>query len=242
MGRPTCARTFTHYVDFGEKQRPVSWYSASIFRGFAIVGYNIKFPDECSFTLIPLEFYPASDNSSAIMVGHSDEPSGEISGPGIIYAWPGMFNLPQANFTKTFTVTPLANGSTYTVSFLDLPDDISNVVTHPTLTPSPEGFHITGPFNYGFTNSYDEFQLSGDLSNSQAMGQRDLFIAGALVGVTGGAAIWFLELLSKVLFGPKRSSVSENADAANTRKEETKHADEGMREDGKSGSGLGWPG
>lgn len=125
---------------------------------------------------------------------------------------------------------------------LDLPDDISNVVTHPTLTSSPEGFQITGPFNYGFTNTYDEFQLSGDLSNSQATGQRDLFIAGALVGVTGGAAIWLLELLSKILFGLKRPSVSENADVANTRKEETKHADENLREDGKSGSGLGWPG
>jgi hypothetical protein len=231
---------------YPDEVRPITWRAASQFDGYEFTGgvVSYAFPEQCIFTLLTLAFDPAAGSSTVFLSGHSGPPPSKVSGAGIIYAWPGIFSLPQADYKGNFTVVPLIKGSTYTVAFPDLPNDISNIVTNPDLTPSPSGMQLTGSFNYGFTDFDPEFRLSGDLSNRQANGQRNLFIAGALVGVAGGAVIWLLELLTKVLLALRSSPMAAAAeiDVADKRSAEREQAKAGGGNGkDKSPSGLGWP-
>ena len=249
---------FTDYSGDGtDNHTPVVWYSASQFDGYAFEGIaGFIFPDQCIYTSIPLVFDAASENSGAVLIGHSGPPPSRVSGAGIIYAWPGILALPESDSISDpsstpplagsdFTVNPLTKESSYTVTISDAPDDISNVVTNPGLTSNPWGFEATESFNNSFTGYYPEFRLSGDLSDSQAASQRNLFIAGALVGVAGGAVIWLLELLTKILLAPRSSSETSPSEKSTeaSGELEKEQAVFGQHDKGsKSPSGLGWPG
>jgi hypothetical protein len=70
-----------------------------------------------------------------------------------------------------------------------------------------------------FNSTPPQYKLSGDLADLQANEQRDLFIAGALVGVAGGGIILLIEPITKgvialitkivkALRGPAEASVA----------------------------------
>lgn len=229
------AKNLDFYNQTTGQNLPVAWQSADKFNRFGLSGDSYIFPEQCAVTLVPLVFDPSAQNintpgvgtSNADLAGYSGPPPSKVSGAGITYAWPGILTLPQAESpSDTLPVAPLMKGSTYTVQILNMPNDISNVVSDPDLTLGPDDLQMTGSFDNDSTlQEPEEFRLSGDLSNSQASDQRDLFIAGALVGVAGGAAIWFLELFAKLLLSPRSSSGAE-ADSPGEGKD----------------SGLGWPG
>lgn len=229
------ARNPDFWIQTTGLNKPVAWQSADKFNVLGLQGDSYVFPDQCVVTLVPLVYNPSEryistptmGTSNADLTGYAGPPPSKVSGAGIAYAWPGILTLPQAESpSDALPIAPLMKGSTYTVLFLNMPDDISNVVSDPSLTLGPDDLQVTGSFdNDSILQEPEEFRLSGDLSNSQASDQRDLFIAGALVGVAGGAAIWFLELLAKLLLNPRSSSGAE-ADSPGEGKD----------------SGLGWPG
>lgn len=237
------------FVGSGDGQRRrTEWQSVSEFNGSFSAGGGWVFPQQCTFTLIPLPFQPALESSNASLIGYSGPSSNKTSGANIIYAWPGILSLPQPiSVDNSIAISPFMKSSPYTVSFTNLPNDISNAVTDPNLTPAPNGLQMSGSLGPGFAEleQPDEFRLSGDLSDTQANGQKDLFIAGALVGVAGGAAIWFLELAAKLLPSRRKSAETETAEA-NTpavAKVEGGHAEaRWQNKDNGSDSGLGWPG
>lgn len=234
------------FVQVGNRQKQrIEWKNVSEFNDAFSIG-SLIFPEHCIFTLIPLPFDPAIGSSDALLTGHSGLSSDKTSGANIIYAWPGVLSLPQAvSIDNSIVVSPLTKGSTYTVVFTNLPNDISNVVTDPELTPGSGGLQITGSLSLGFAEleQPNQFRLSGDLSNTQANGQQDLFIAGALVGVAGAGVIWFLELLAKLFLSLRSSSGTETAevDIPDPGKVEGDHAERQNR-DSETASGLGWPG
>jgi hypothetical protein len=237
-------------VGSGNSQgRRTEWQSVSEFNDAFSTGGGWTFPEQCIFTSIPLEFQPTLGSSSAFLTGYSGPPSNKTSGANIIYAWPGILSLPQPiSINNSTAISPPMNGSTYTVDFTNLANDISNVVTDPGLTPTSYGLQITGSFGPGMAelDQPGDFRLSGALSDIQANGQKDLFIAGALVGVAGGGVILFLELTVKLWISVRRSSATEGAEADNipaAGKTEGDHAQARWhKDDNESSSGLGWPG
>jgi len=176
-------------------EKKVTWHSAAAFgQGYGVLTDYYDFPKQCIYAAIPLDRSSPTGYSGVVMSGSSGPAPNSISGAGITYEWPGIQNLPGTVSNGSITASPLSSNSTYSVDFYYPPDDFSNVVSDPDVTATTAGFAASGLIN----DSPDpQFRISGQLSDSQARIERDFFIAGALVGVAGGGAIWALELLAK---------------------------------------------
>jgi hypothetical protein len=146
-------------------------------------------------------------------IGYSGTSPSAISGSGVIYAWPGVVTVPSLA-VGGFKIRTLPEGSTLSVSLIDPPADLSNVVASPQLTNSGS-LQWQGPF-LGSTPLASQYRISGSLMNRQAIEQRSIFIAGALVGVAGGGVIWLLQLLSAIalaIIRPAKAATTNNAGA-----------------------------
>jgi hypothetical protein len=228
-----------HFISDGT---PVTWQSGlTLANGQAVASYpGFMFPYQCIYTTVDLTSNGLYGGREASLEGHSGPSPSRTSGPGVIYAWPGVqtFLAPfQHGGAKFF---PLSSNSSFAVSFDNFPIDISNVVTDPELAPDSEGFHDSGSFS---DSSVDQFRLSASLSASQVHSAKDLFIAGALVGVAGAGFIWLLELVTRMAIALKDAQEMPEAKTNDDdgAKDDQEHAEAIGSSRDRLTSGLGWP-
>lgn len=107
----------------------------------------------------------------------------------ILYVVPGVVAMPARVPIGDIEPGPLPKGSSAKIYLDEVPTDIENVAASPQL---PDAGRLQ--WTYDFGDAVQEYRLAGDLGDRAAVGQRNLFLAGALVGVAGGALVWLLEL------------------------------------------------
>jgi hypothetical protein len=191
-----------------EQGKLITWQPAP-FTGQSIP--DIGYPSQCSYASVTLTEYGGI--RSASLSGYLSPRPSQVSGAGVIYAWPGITILPllarkTGQGTSVIEPAPPQGSSQLDVNVDDLPNDISNVVSDPQMQPGSGGLQWIGKFGR-FGIPATQYRLSGDLADLQAEEQRDLFIAGALVGVAGAGVILFLEQLTKMVIalrGPAEAS------------------------------------
>lgn len=131
----------------------------------------------------------ASGRRQVMLLGSSDAPSTSVSGARVLYRVPGVTTAP---FVRGLSVAALPAGSTARVDLAGFPGDLTDAVASPQL-PDEGVLSWTADFGGPRTPALD-YRLSGTLQDTLATQQRDLFIAGSLVGVAGGAVVWLIEL------------------------------------------------
>jgi hypothetical protein len=218
---------------------PATWQSGlKLANGQAVGSYpGFMFPYQCIYTIVGLAPNVAGEGREAYLSGYSGSAPSRTSGSGVIYAWPGVQTFPASFQHGDVRFFPLAGTSSFTASFQNFPIDISNVVTDPELTPDSEGFHDSGSFSGG---SVEQFRLSATLSARQVNSAKDLFVAGALVGVAGAGLIWLLESVTRMAVALKDERETET-DGDGYNKGDREHAEATGSIRDKPTSGLGWP-
>jgi hypothetical protein len=176
------------YVD--NQGQPVSWQEAD--PGHHVLSTSpIQAPlATCVQTRLVLPRGPVTGMRQVLLSGASGRAPSSVSGSRVLYALPGIGTLPMLPDTQ---VDPLPAGSTARLSLAGFPGDLTEVVASPQL-PDAGILNWTTDLS-GPRIPAREYRLSGTLHDRDASGQRDLFLAGALVGVAGGAVVWLVELL-----------------------------------------------
>ena len=135
-----------------------------------------------------------------ILQGVSGITCKRVSGPRLLYVLPGLTTLPTAS-AGDIAFRPLPPGSKATIDLENQPGDFNVQTASPQLPDSgvlrwtKELPGSAGPLSY---------RLGGDLVDTAAMQQRDLFMAGALAGVAGGGIMLVLEAAVQLLLNGSR--------------------------------------
>jgi hypothetical protein len=163
---------------------------------------------DCVYTTLTLS---ASGFSQALLIGSSGGSISAVSGGRILYALPGVVALRSRFPIGNLNPEPLPAGSTLDVNLEDVPGDLADVVASPQL---PDAGRLRWTATFGTTDyTPTQYRLGGDLGDRQTAEQRQLFIAGALVGIAGGGLVWFLELGVTALVGRRESDGSNHEPA-----------------------------
>lgn len=125
-----------------------------------------------------------------LLLGTADAPTERVSGTRIQYALPGVGTMPDVG---DLPVAPLPAGSTASINLLGYRSDLTDAVASPQLPDT--GILSWSADLTGTKAPAHQYRLSGTLQDVVATSQRNLFIAGALVGVAGGAIVWLTELI-----------------------------------------------
>jgi hypothetical protein len=173
--------------------RPVRWHVPVSPDGnpySAVFG----FLDQCVYTVLTMqaETAPAlSGTRGALISGSSGFVSSEISGTQAVYALPGvvdgLFPVPIDGLKPT----AMPSGSTLTVGG-GAPDDLENVLSTPQLANAGDMTWTSAMSTAALPVS--QYRIEGDVGSLEDEQELHLFVAGALVGVAGGALIWLLQL------------------------------------------------
>ncbi|MER6590067.1 hypothetical protein [Micromonospora chalcea] len=149
----------------------------------------------CVYTRVSLDSGDAGLRQE-ILSGVSQTTCARASGPRLLYVLPGLTTLPPAS-AGDIAFRPLPPGSKATIDLDNQPGDFNAQTASPQLPDSgvlrwtrelaPGG---AGPRSY---------RLSGELFDTAAKQQRDLFMAGALAGVAGGGIMLVLEAAVQLL-------------------------------------------
>ncbi|MEV0726902.1 hypothetical protein AB0I37_29535 [Micromonospora purpureochromogenes] len=177
------------YVD--NRGAPIAWATLKLDQG-DIQSSLFGRASECVYTTLEL---PPDGLRQALLRGSSGRPIDSLSGDRVLYAVPGVVAMPARFPLGDISPGPLPAGSTLTVDLDGVPGDIENVMASPEL---PDSGRLEWKSILGADNAR-EYRLSGDLHDLVAAGQRNLFIAGALVGVAGGGLVWLFELTASLL-------------------------------------------
>jgi hypothetical protein len=154
---------------------------------------------ECSYTSVSLNAESAGQEfRQAILQGSAGKRAGVISGDRILYALPGIEAWPPEFIVRSFNAGLLPSGSSAKLVLSGFPSDLENVTSSPQL-PNSGFLQWSAPLSPLPHLPIYQYRLGGQLADTEATGQRDLFISGALVGVAGAGLIWFFENLIKIL-------------------------------------------
>jgi hypothetical protein len=176
------------YVD--NQGKPISWQQADP-EHHVLLTSPIQAPlATCVQTRLVLPAGPVTGMRQVLLIGASGQVPSSVSGSRVLYALPGIGTFPMLPDTP---VDPLPAGSTAHLSLAGFPGDLTEVVASPQL-PDAGILSWTTDLS-GPRIPAREYRLSGTLHDRDASGQRDLFLAGALVGMSGGAVVWLVELL-----------------------------------------------
>ncbi|TNH21092.1 hypothetical protein FHG89_32385 [Micromonospora orduensis] len=135
-----------------------------------------------------------------ILSGISGITCKRASGPRLLYVLPGLTTLPHASAGE-IAFRPLPPGSKAIIDLDNQPGDFSAQTASPQLPDSgvlrwtKELPGSAGPLSY---------RLSGELLDTAAIQQRNLFMAGALAGVAGGGIMLVLEAAVQLLLNRSR--------------------------------------
>ena len=207
-----CGRVAKHPRFVNNRFQPVTWHQTMPVGGAVVT--HIGALSQCVYTTLTLT--PNGRYRSNLLMGSSGPRASQMSGDMVIYAWPGVVTLPSIQI-HNLEPAPLEGDSNFTVGLSGAPADLSNVVASPQL-PDSGVLQWEGRFATE-TPIENEYRISANLLNQQSSEQRDLFIAGALVGVAGGGAIWLLELLTKTLLTLRTSTSPSDDSGESTRAE-----------------------
>jgi hypothetical protein len=188
------------FVD--NQQHAVAWLHPDLHAGESVDSL-IGDMSDCVYSRLVLRS-PGSGNGfgQALLLGSSGPPAISVSGSKVLYGLPGVVSLPAGVFLGVPPVAPLPSGSTASVSLSEVPADFQVSVASPEL---PDSGRLQWKVDFGSLSlPATEYRLSGTFLDRGSSAQHRLFLAGALIGVAGGAFVWFLERLVDIATAPRR--------------------------------------
>jgi hypothetical protein len=147
---------------------------------------------QCVDTTLSMENPGSGQFRQALISGSFGVTASNVSGTKTLYALPGITNwfLPvPLDGLKPAAMPP---GSTLSVSLNKDLGDLTNVFADPQL-PDAGTLKWSGELNAP-TQPIREYRLEADSQTAISQLQFHLFLAGALVGISGGAFVWLVQL------------------------------------------------
>lgn len=160
------------FVD--NRGQPITWSKPKLDQG-DVYSSSFGSASGCKYAALDL---PPDGLRQMLLLGSTGAPIDNTSGDRILYAVPGIVSIPARFPIGDINPGPLPEGSAFTVHLAGIPGDIENVMASPQLPDSGQ-LQWKAPFGARDTR---EYRLSGDLQDRDTVGQRNLFLAGALVG------------------------------------------------------------
>jgi hypothetical protein len=157
---------------------------------------------ECVDTKLAL---PTSDSlgefRQALIQGSFSTPTSDVSGTKALYTMPGIANWFMPVPIDGLTPSTLPRGSTVQVHMTKDLSDFTNVFASPQL---PDAGSLTWKSTLDGTSAdspAEEYRLEADSQTALSQLQFHLFLAGALVGIAGGAFVWLVQLGAQAGYG-----------------------------------------
>jgi hypothetical protein len=240
-----CGQIARHPDFVNASFHPVTWRVpvASESNG-PIVSNVFGSSSECVYTTLALKAYgPPGEFRQTLITGSSDALSSDISGTRVLYALPGVdswFTPVPINGLHLAVMPP---GSTVTVRLKEDASELENVFADPQLSDAGSliwsGKVVT-------ETPVLEYRLEADSLAAVSQLQLHLFIAGALVGVAGGAFVWAVQLLSQAGYGTiakrdKRTKSAADREKASSTPDDEAPEPASLRPLKPDRVGLGWP-
>lgn len=203
---------------------------------------------QCVYTTVTMNA-PESQHvfRQALLTGSSGSAISYVSGTRVLYTLPGIVSVfVPVSVNDSLPPVTLPPNSTLAVSLLNEdPGDFANVFASPQL---PDAGTLRWKSKLGgITTPVSEYRLEADSLAAVSALQSHLFIAGALVGVAGGAFVSLVQLCGQAGY---------QAAAARARRTESTAPEQNtgitadhdlaapaVRQSAEpDGAGLGWPG
>lgn len=240
-----CGSIAQHPDLLNYRQQPVRWKSPTSPDG-VVQSSTFGFLSQCVYTTLPMRILgPPGEYRQASLTGSSGTaPTDTSSGTKVLYALPGIANWSFPVPIDGLTPTAMPRGSTLTVNLSQDPADFENMFASPQL---PDAGSLTWKSKIDvYAPPVVEYRLEADSLTAVSRLQLHLFIAGALVGVAGGAFMWFVQLVGQAGYGAAASrakrtkaAVDQGSNSATVQHEVPRPAARTSSE--PAGAGLGWP-
>ena len=166
---------------------PVKWNSVN--KTHLLLNSAVGDVSKCKFARITVHSELGMHQN--ILHGNFGVSFGAVSGSKVSYDLPDIRTFPGFAMGSSDGSIDLPNGSTYSVSLTNPPPDLRVSVASPQL-PDEGVLRWNGQFA---SHDVSGFRLSGVLEDRDSRAQRNLYIAGALIGFAGGAVLWLLQLV-----------------------------------------------
>ncbi|TNH27799.1 hypothetical protein FHG89_16955 [Micromonospora orduensis] len=183
-------------VDLQDKNgRKVLWQRTLLDGIYASILGSLS---ECVYSPVFLD--GAAPFRQEILTGETAAHTSNTAASKVIYALPAVVPWPRVFSVNGLQLSQLPKGSEGEVQLVNPPSDLLPTFASPELPDS--GVLRWGAALDSFADARNAYRLSGDLVDRHAAAQRDLFLAGALAGIAGGALVWCLELTLGALSRP----------------------------------------
>jgi hypothetical protein len=126
-----------------------------------------------------------------IIAGSSRYEAKVQAAAGVSLIFPGVTSILTPEPLESQTARPISRSSTIDVAIDNPPADFRISAARPQI---PESGELSWK-NGSLLNLPTQYQVSGSLQGQEALGQSQLFFAGALAGVAGAALLWGVELV-----------------------------------------------
>jgi hypothetical protein len=166
---------------------------------------------------------PPGEYRQALIMKSSGPAISDTSGTKVLYTLPGIANWSFPVPIDGLTPAAMPSGSTLTVYLNQDPTDFENIFASPQL---PDAGSLTWRSKIDvYASPVAEYRLEADSLTAVSRLQQHLFIAGALVGVAGGAFMWFVQLVGQAGYGAaaSRAKLTKSADHRGSNGSTTEH-------------------
>jgi hypothetical protein len=240
-----CGSIAQHPDLLNYRLRPVRWKSPTSPDG-VVQSSTFGFLSQCIYTTLPMRIVgPPGEYRQALLTGSSGTaPTDTSSGTKVLYALPGIANWSFPVPIDGLMPAAMPRASTLTVNLNQDPTDLENMFASPQL---PDAGSLTWKSKIDvYAPPVVGYRLEADSLTAVSRLQLHLFIAGAFVGVAGGAFMWFVQLVGQAGYGAAASRakrtkapVDQGSSSATAEHEVPGPATHTSSEPG--GAGLGWP-
>jgi hypothetical protein len=199
-----CGSIAQHPDLLNDRLQPVRWHVPSSPDG-VVQSSTFGFLSQCVYTTLTMRIVgPPGVYRQALLTGSSGTaPTDTSSGTRVLYDLPGIANWFFPFPIDGLTPSAMPSGSTLTVNLSQDPTEFENTFTDPQL---PDAGTLTWTSTIDTTATpIPEYRLEADSLTAVSRQQLHLFIAGALVGVAGGAFMWLVQLIGQAGYGAAAS-------------------------------------
>ena len=210
--------------------------------------WNSTFGDygQCVDTTLAMNDLGSTGELRQALIGGSfDVAASRSNGTKTLYNMPGIAEWVTAIPLVDLQPVPVPAGSTVTVRLYKDAGGLTNVFASPQL---PDSGTLTWTSKVdGSTPPVREYRLEADSQTAVSQLQAHLFLAGALVGVSGGAFVWLVQLCGQTLCGAAAERAKRTKPEVHEKKP-SQPADNEVPDPAtpqpiqREGTGLGWPG
>lgn len=199
-----CGSIAQHPDLLNYRMQAVRWKSPTSPDG-VVESSTFGFLSQCVYTTLPMRIAgPPGKYRQALLMGSSGTaPTDTSSGTKVLYALPGIANWSFPVPIDGLKPTAMPRGSTLTVNLSQDPTDFENMFASPQL-PDAGSLMWKSKIDV-YAPPVIEYRLEADSLTAVSRLQLHLFIAGALVGVAGGAFMWFVQLVGQAGYGAAAS-------------------------------------